>query len=96
MEFIVQPHEQDPGVRPVESVAFDMLRTLVAARQASSPTVRALQTVRVTNDAETTVQPTSMALFTGRRQSANYAGAGAFADRFAVAHPFAIEGESHG
>lgn len=96
MEFIIQPNGQDPGVQPVEQVGFDMLRTLVAARQASSPTVRALQNARACNDTGDTVRPASMALFTGRRQDVSHVNGGSFANRFADAHPFAIEGESYG
>jgi len=108
MEYVIQPKGQDSGARPVQQVGFDMLRTMIAARQSSCATVRALTIVSpatgaahgliqgLTQGEDAALASDSMALLTGRRASSVATMGGAFADHFAIAHPFVKEGESHG
>lgn len=101
MEIVVQPHGQDSGVQPVEQVGFDMLRSLFAARQSSTATVRALASARASfapaNPIVADGAPlSSLALLTGRRPTESASIGGAFADHFATVQPVAREGESHG
>ncbi|QJQ31484.1 hypothetical protein GV829_02660 [Sphingomonas lacunae] len=100
MEITVQPHGQDAGVRSVNQVGFDMLRSVFAARQASTATVRALSSVQasdtqasLSSDSES---PSSLALLTGRRPAGGGPLGGAFADHSGKGHPVAIQGDLNG
>lgn len=100
MEITAQPNGQDSGVRPVDQVEFDMLRSVFAARQASTATVRALSSVQATglkNDLPSDSDPISrLTLLTGRRPKASEPMGGAFADHSGKVQPVARQGELHG
>jgi hypothetical protein len=100
MEITAQPHGQDPGVRPVDQVGFDMLRSVFAARQASTTTVRALSSVQASGTGSTSSSDSapvaSLTLLTGRRQASSGPMGGAFADHSGKGHPVAKHGELHG
>lgn len=106
MNLAIHTPGQDSGARAVERVGFDMLRAILAARQAGSATVRALSAAQAPahdlpgHDPQTT----TMALLSGRRSTAESGQypdrattmGGAFSVRCASGHPVGNEGELHG
>lgn len=100
MEFATNPMEHDAGVEAVEQIGFDLLRSLVAARQSSSATVRAMTVAAPQMPAGPIAvegaSTSKLALLNGRRQSDAPVMGGAFADHFDAVQPVARQGESHG
>lgn len=97
MNWQTLQHPDDSDVRPVERLSFDILRALLANRQASSPTVRALSGQSAsTNAAQSEPMTGRLQLLAGHTGSPAIAqAAGAFFSARGGDQPVLTQGERH-